>query len=443
VAATAGTVLLAGWHMHALLSDIPRERVAAYPPQTLPPLPAGQPGEKPAASALVTQFPAAPAPTDTKTPELAQKPGSSTLLPIPPPPLQENGGPAPVHGPQWDQAPLPAFSPDLLQAMMDPRAARRARHFRRLGIVLSPEPQANPQRPVSPAAPARPDPGKAGRTVTSSGAKAAATPADGHRAVGSATGGPAAPTSVARLDPAASTRAGHPIGTPAASPADSTKTEAAKPTGTDAGADDARPGGEGGKNGTAAATPPASGPPVRLQARLEPLRSSYRAGEWVALRFLASRPVHMRVYRVDAAGHVTRVYSTYGREEAGSPARTFSTMVKAGDPKPGPEGMIAIGSERPLTHDELLACLRAYLAEVPAPSTPAPAEGASPADALKAVIEAVDHAADAPETAASPLDRSAWSVAIGQFTSAPRPTAERQSTVPGTVSPDTAHRPTL
>jgi hypothetical protein len=146
--------------------------------------------------------------------------------------------------------------------------------------------------------------------------------------------------------------------------------------------------------------------------------------------------VHLRVYRVDAAGHVTRVFSTYGREDRGSPARTFSMMIKAGEPQPGQEGMVAIGSARPLTRDELLACLRAYRAEGPvtsAASTGPPATASSSpsggvptaappplTDVLKTVIDAVGQTADMPDTAAAPLERSAWSIAVGRFTSAER-----------------------
>jgi hypothetical protein len=140
--------------------------------------------------------------------------------------------------------------------------------------------------------------------------------------------------------------------------------------------------------------------------------------------------VHLRVYRVDAARHVTRVFSTYSREDSGHPARTFSMMVKAGEPQPGPEGMIAIGSARPLTRDELLTCLRDYLSEnpadVPAGSAPASvsATGTSSstqplplADLLQAVIEAVGRAADLPADTPGTLDRSSWSVAVDRFVS--------------------------
>jgi hypothetical protein len=218
--------------------------------------------------------------------------------------------------------------------------------------------------------------------------------------------------------------------------------------GSDSGTGAAKTAGEKSQAATASVAPPIIGPPVRLQAHLDHPRLAYRVGEWVALRFMASRPVHLRVYRVDPAGRVTRVYSTYGRDSAGSPARTFSTMVKAGEPKPGPEGMIAIGSTRPLTQDELLACLRSYMGEAgaggPAPSDP-------PADALKAVIAAVTSAPDAPEAAAAPLDRSGWSIAVGQFTSAARkvsddrnpPASEGQPAGVGPTVPTATRRRSL
>jgi hypothetical protein len=160
----------------------------------------------------------------------------------------------------------------------------------------------------------------------------------------------------------------------------------------------------------------------------------------VALRYSASHPAHLRVYRVNAAGQVTRVFSTYGREEGARPARSFSLMLKAGEPRPGQERVVAIGSARPLTQDELLACLRDYLVEGPfeslAPPTDAPAapedsgaDDAPPplADALQAVITAVGRAADMPGAAPAPLDRSAWTVTVGRFLSNPRRAAQAPS----------------
>jgi hypothetical protein len=191
--------------------------------------------------------------------------------------------------------------------------------------------------------------------------------------------------------------------------------------------------------------------PIWLRAHLDHPRSEYQAGQWVTVRFLASQPVHLRVYRVDAAGHVTRVFSTYSKEDQGSPARTFSMMVKAGEPRPGPEGMVAIGSARPLTRDELLACLHAYLSEDPSDGMPAggPGTAAAPAakspeaaapvapgDALKAVIDAVGNAADLPEAAAAPLDRSAWSIAIGRFISLDRKLSSAGSPASAKVAPE-------
>src|SRR5205809_858688 len=67
--------------------------------------------------------------------------------------------------------------------------------------------------------------------------------------------------------------------------------------------------------------PAATSGPIRLQARLDRSRPEYREGEWVALRFLASQPAHLRVYRVDASGHVTRLFSTYDAADSSSPAR--------------------------------------------------------------------------------------------------------------------------
>jgi hypothetical protein len=111
-------------------------------------------------------------------------------------------------------------------------------------------------------------------------------------------------------------------------------------------------------------------------------------------------------------------------------------MVKAGEPRPGQEGMVALGSARPLTRDELLTCLRAYLAESPAGSeasvgpaaapSPAPNGGAATTDppplahVLETVIDAVGRTTDTPDAASAPLDRSAWSIAVGRFTSAER-----------------------
>jgi len=68
--------------------------------------------------------------------------------------------------------------------------------------------------------------------------------------------------------------------------------------------------------------------------------------------------------RVDAAGHVTRVFPTYNRDEHGPPARASSMMVKAGGPQPGPEGRIATGRARPLTRHALRTGLRAHEGDV-------------------------------------------------------------------------------
>jgi len=180
------------------------------------------------------------------------------------------------------------------------------------------------------------------------------------------------------------------------------------------------------KEAPAAAPAASKAQPIHLRALLNRPRPEYRVGEWVALRLFASQPAHLRVYRVDAAGHVTRIFSTYGREDTGHPARSFSMMLKAGESRPGSERVVAVGSARPLSRDELLSCLRDYLAEAPAES-PAPAAGAAPpagdtlplADALKAVSDAISRAGDMPQAAAPPLDRAAWSIAVGRFVSTP------------------------
>ena len=105
--------------------------------------------------------------------------------------------------------------------------------------------------------------------------------------------------------------------------------------------------------------------------------------------------------------------------------------------------MVAIGSARPLSRDEILACLRAYLAESPAGSAPPASEpeGAastpsapSLAAVLDTVIAAVGHAADTPDAPAAPLDRSAWSVAVGRFTSSARKLSAVKSPPPGNES---------
>src|SRR5438477_2735317 len=103
---TAGTVLLLGWHMRALLNDIPRERVAAYPPQTLPPAPLEPPVAKTGSAAPISG-PSAPVTAGAKIdgPKLAEK--AAPLLPLslsPPALLPANGETVPVHGPQWQHA---------------------------------------------------------------------------------------------------------------------------------------------------------------------------------------------------------------------------------------------------------------------------------------------------------------------------------------------------
>src|SRR5207244_9959167 len=62
-------------------------------------------------------------------------PAAATNAPLPPLRLPSSfiGPRVPVRGPQWKRGALPAFSPEVLRAMMDPRAARRAQRLRRLG----------------------------------------------------------------------------------------------------------------------------------------------------------------------------------------------------------------------------------------------------------------------------------------------------------------------
>jgi hypothetical protein len=351
-----------------------------------------------------------------------------------------------VHGPEWERAPLPVISPEVLQAMQNPRAVRRARHLLRMGFVPPPEPASTPGHPVAgpgprAAGPVRPKQVAAGRSVVAadSGSSQIHAPS-GREAAGAE---PPAPTAIARLVRPGPD--GHGPGSVTPERADTPahpggRVAAAKPVAVgESGPHEAKLGGESrgkAEAGSGATPPAASGAPIRLQAHLDHPQSEYRVGEWVAVRFLASQPVHLRVYRVDAAGHVTRVFSTYGRDDRGSPAQTFSVMVKAGEPRPGQEGMVAIGSARPLTRDELLTCLRAYLAEGPANSeasvgpaaapSPAPNGGAATTDppplahVLETVIDAVRRTTDTPDAASAPLDRSAWSIAVGRFTSAER-----------------------
>jgi len=176
VVMTAGTVMLLGWHMHVLLNDIPRERVASYAPQTLPQASAEQPEVKtdPVSSAPGSPSAAPSLPKDAGQ-KLAEKTAPSLLPLVPPAPLPANANPAPVHGPVWQHAPLPAFSPELLQAMMDPRAASRARRLRRLGIALPAEPVATLSPLGRPAPHAVLASGKVQRGVTTPAAAAPAT----------------------------------------------------------------------------------------------------------------------------------------------------------------------------------------------------------------------------------------------------------------------------
>src|SRR5205085_6830793 len=65
-------------------------------------------------------------------------PAAATNAPLPALRLPPRfiGPRVPARGPQWKRGALPAFSPEVLRAMMDPRAARRAQRLRRLGVVL-------------------------------------------------------------------------------------------------------------------------------------------------------------------------------------------------------------------------------------------------------------------------------------------------------------------
>lgn len=498
VLAAAG-VLLFGAHLNQMVRSVPQARVASFPPQSLnlpvvaalPSTPGVlqperlrslTPGEQPSSASGhaigpaipggageggvaapgelgIGPFPGSRGPADLRrgsitgfqaAPQLPRAPAALPGALV--------GPPAPVRGPEWRGAPLPAFSPEVLRAMLDPRAVRRARRLRRRGIPMPAEPE---PAPVSSAdlphpAGAASGGGKAMKTARAGAAPEAGTPRPRGSSPGTGSE-PARPalTQVSRLErpelpgagsPAAAVAAprepgvqnsgpaatsGEPGGEargaatggePGAAPA------SAKPTGeTGTGSAATKPDGErpAPETATAHPRPQPAGRPIRLQARLDRPRPEYRAGEWVALRFFASQPAHLRVYRIDAAGHVTRIFSTYGRDDSGHPARTFSMMVRAGEPKPGQERVVAIGSARPLTRDELLACLRDYLAEGPAenPAPPA-APAAAPdsdmpplADALHAVIDAVGRTADLPEAAPAPLERSSWSVAVGRFVS--------------------------
>jgi hypothetical protein len=206
-----------------------------------------------------------------------------------------------------------------------------------------------------------------------------------------------------------------------AAPAESTQTEGA-----------AKSEGQTGETPAAPAVAASKDRPMWLVARLDHARAEYRAGEWVALRLFASQPAHLRVYRVDPSGQVTRIFSTYGREETGQPARSFSMMLKAGEARPGSERVVAVGSARPLSREELLSCLHDYMSEGPV-ERPAPAASVAPpigdtiplADALKAVSDNISHAGDMPDAAAPPLDRAAWSIAVGRFVSMPSKVSAR------------------
>jgi hypothetical protein len=329
--------------------------------------------------------------------------------------------------------------------MQNPRAVRRAEHLRRLGLIPPPEPAPVPAVPV--AAPAHNEP-RSGKKVEATGVVlAAAGMRQGPPSRVPESGATERPAHAAAAKPGQPDAASH---GPTSSPTGAAGADTGgKPAATQTASSEGRP------HETKPAGDQSAGPavltksPIWLRAHVDNPHSEYQTGQWVTVRFLASQPVHLRVYRVDAAGHVTRVFSTYSKVDQGSPARTFSMMVKAGEPRPGPEGMVAIGSARPLTRDELLACLRASLAEGPSDSTtpggsgtaaapagksPDAAPPVAPGDALKAVIDAVGNAADLPEAAAAPLDRSAWSIAIGRFISADRKLSSAGSPAPAKVA---------
>jgi hypothetical protein len=453
----AGGILLFGVHLHRLVESMPatrvapRELVAAALPQELG-LP-GPIGRAPAAE----QPPATPEVTPRPAP--VDPPVAGPLAPklLPAPPLVPR---PPLLGPEWKGGALPVFSPEVLRAMSDPRAARRARWLRSRGIVLQGEtppltgptilapgavetappkrgtepsptaawkPQTAPTPSTRPAAPATvaasPKPGvknTAHPEVTAPGVKMAARPALSSAPV---------PPSGAKPSTEVTTPPAGPEGAPAPVAEGPANSPATAPTPTGAA--------------------PASAPraePIRLQARLDRARPEYQVGEWVALRVLASQPAHLRVYRVDATGHVTRLFSTYDRAQTSRPARSFGMMLQAGLPRPGQERVVAIGSARPLTRDELLSCLRKYVADaptenpVPSPAVApdAPETGAAPdptagplplIDALQAVIDAVGRTGDLADGLPAPLERSSWSIAVGRFVSTPK--SLQQSAVSG------------
>lgn len=417
--------LLIGGTFSSILRTAPQPRPAQAPPAREPVVVSTLP---PAGLPAPTAGPPAPAKPSAERPPSKSESAAPVppVVPFAPPPAAVLGPPAPVRGPEWKKAPLPVVSPEVLRAMLNPRAVRRARHLRRLGIpaeaLLAPPPgdahAAGAHREAG--RPAHPKPAVPRRTVVAAASGVAP--------------GLAAPAPVA----AGSTTLAPAETAKGAQPEAAGKSPTSGPDAEAGGAGDRKPAGESpaaaetagkGAAGTEAATVSSRGP-IWIRALLDRSRSEYRVGEWVVVRFLASQPVHLRVYRVDAAGHVTRVFSTYGREDRGSPARTFSMMVKAGEPRPGAEGIVAIGSARPLTRDELLSCLRAALGESPAPAGAAIAPNADdpggaaatlPApNALQSVIDAVANATDTPETAPAPLDRASWSVAVGRFVSSDR-----------------------
>jgi hypothetical protein len=442
VVAAAG-ILLFGARLYQAVRTGPVPRAAAVTPSPGPTLAQAPPLELPSplapSLALPSQTPGLQT-TPAPQPPTLGPPAPTPLFP-PPPAIRRKpagfiGPEAPVRGPQWKGAALPPLGPELLNAMMDPRAARRAPRLRRLGITV-PEDAAVGLTP-DPAArlAARPEPALPGPP----GAKTAPT-----AAVGQPPGSETKPSLPSRLAPARPSSLKGKVRPPAVLPAGpgpapgaAATASAAPGAGAGTGPSSQSPGGAGTKNEAreTAAVPPGS-PTIHLQARLDRARPEYRVGEWVALRFFASQPAHLRVYRVDAAGRVTRLFSTYSHEDSSQPARSFSMMVKAGQPGPGQERVVAIGSARPLSRDELLDCLRSYLTEGPSenpapgpepaaqPSedTPVPSPAPAPllplADALRAVIAAVGRGGDLPAGMAG-LERSAWSVAVGRFVSRPK-----------------------
>src|SRR5437879_7548498 len=305
--AFAAAGLLLGVTFNEMIRPAPRTSVASVPPGGLPPAAAAPPAAR---SGMAASFAGPPAPALPAGGDEPRTPGAD-LPALPPAPRSAAtsppalvGPPAPARGPDWKRAPLPAVSPEVLQAMLNPRAVRRARHLLRLGLVPPPEP-ASPQEGSLAmaqhriAGPAHPK-GAAAAAAAPVPRPVGSHPPSGYAAAGAEAPVPTAITKRERPEPAS-----HEFGslTPAspATPADpGGKSAAAQPTGASGSTPhEAKPDGESGGKEAAAdgrtAAPAADRAPIRLQARLNHPRSEYRVGEWVAVRFLASQPVHLRV----------------------------------------------------------------------------------------------------------------------------------------------------